>query len=129
VTIKVTLPLFFQIPNFSGWKVGDLIAVTTTDYSPVQTELFTIQSIIDSSTIQINTGLAYMHFGQFTFGADERAEVALFTRNVVITGYSEGALGGHMIFLKVSELVFHHKKNQILNFLRNFQLENLFLAF
>ena len=75
--------------------------ITTTDYNPLQTETFTIQSIIDSNSINLSGPLKFPHFGQITNGVDERAEVALLTRNILIQGTKEGALGGHLVMLKV----------------------------
>jgi hypothetical protein len=84
-----------------------LIVVTSTDFSPIQNELFVIQNIVDNKTIQLSGNLKYSHFGQFTFGVDERAEVGLISRNVFIAGSSEGYLGGHLMFLKVIFIYFY----------------------
>jgi cell migration-inducing and hyaluronan-binding protein len=84
----------------SGWKVGDKLLLTSTDYSPLQNEELVIQSIVDDYTVTVTTPLQWMHFGQVTEGVDERAEVALLNRNIVIQGSSEGTLGGHLIILR-----------------------------
>ena len=84
---------------FEGWKAGDLVIIPSTDFSPTQTEVFSIQSVIDSKTVVLNSPVVYTHFGQITAGVDERAEVALLTRSIFISGTSEGLLGGHIVFL------------------------------
>lgn len=75
------------------WVVGDKIVITSTDFSPLQTEVVTIKSIVDSRTLEIEKPLQYTHFGEVTFGSDQRAEVGLLTRNIVIKG--SAAIGAH----------------------------------
>jgi hypothetical protein len=95
------LKLATDITTPSGkidWEVGDSILLTSTDYNPYQSEDLFITKILDSKTIQVNKNLNWNHFGRFTFGVDERAEVALMSRNILIRGIEDGTqFGGHLI--------------------------------
>lgn len=68
-----------------------------------------------------------MHYGEITYGLDERAEVALLTRNILIEGvmadncrhvtesereacdiYDEDTLGGHLkVIVTILKMVFY----------------------
>jgi len=81
-------------PNDTNkWVPGDSLVIASTDYSPLQTEVVTIKSVVDSNTVEIVSPLQYTHFGEVTFGTDERAEVGLLTRKIVIKG--SATLGAH----------------------------------
>jgi cell migration-inducing and hyaluronan-binding protein len=72
-----------QVVNAAGWRVGDMIVLASTDYDPHQAERRTIAAI-SGNTITLNQKLDYMHFGKITFDVDERGEVGLLSRNIVI---------------------------------------------
>lgn len=60
----------------AGWSVGDELAVASTDYDPYQTEHVTVTAVADGGrSLQVAPPLRFMHFGEFTEGVDERAEV------------------------------------------------------
>jgi len=83
--------------DYKSWQVGDHLVIASTDFNPLQTEEVVIQSIIDSKTIQLTAPLQYMHFGRVTFGVDERAEVGLLTRSIVVSG--DQSVGAQIITL------------------------------
>ncbi len=72
-----------EVLNAGDWKKGDVIVVASTDFDPHQAERRTI-SRISGNTITLDQKLQYMHYGQVTFGVDERGEVGMLTRNILI---------------------------------------------
>ncbi len=73
----------------SAWKAGDQIAVSATSFDPADAELATIAAV-EGATLQLTQPLAHDHWGELQEIAgrplDERAEVGLLTRNIVIRG-------------------------------------------
>ena len=105
----------------TGWEIGDQIAITSTDYEYEQDETFTITDVSDDGlTFTLDTPLAYMHYGETETenngltGADfrewvidERAQVALLSRNVKIQGDEdahEDGYGGHTMVMRGAEM-------------------------
>jgi cell surface hyaluronidase len=91
-----------------GWRIGDRLAIASSDYDPKQAEEAVITAI-SGATVTLKTALKTMHYGQLqTFGArtlDERAEVALLDRNVSIRGdetSSGSGYGGHIMVMDTS---------------------------
>jgi cell migration-inducing and hyaluronan-binding protein len=81
------------------WRVGDEIVLASTDFDPRQAERRTI-SAISGNAVTLDRPLAYMHFGQITFGVDERGEVGLLTRNVRVQASQDAEqsyFGGHIM--------------------------------
>ncbi len=72
-----------EVLNASGWRKGDVIVLASTDFDATQAEKRTIAAIA-GNVITLDQPLKYMHFGKITFGVDERGEVGLLTRNIVI---------------------------------------------
>ncbi len=95
-----------NVLDASQWLAGDEIVLASTDYNPRQAERRTIAAI-SGNTITLNEPLEYMHFGQITFGVDERGEVGLLTRNIKVQS-SEGSLesyfGGHIMAMVASKM-------------------------
>ncbi len=91
------------VANAGGWRVGDRIVLASTDYEPAQAEDVTITAV-SGNTVTFDKALAYAHFGEITNGVDERGEVGLLTRNVVVRGDdgSTGGFGGHMMVMSGS---------------------------
>jgi len=92
-----------QAPN---WRVGDRIAIASTDFDPFQAEEVTITQVSGSS-VSFETPLRYAHWGtmQSVSGVslDERAEVGLLTRNITIQGDSASittGIGGHVMVMQ-----------------------------
>jgi hypothetical protein len=86
-----------------GWRVGDKVAIASTDFDPGQDEEREIASV-SGKTVTLTQPLKYTHYGQTQTVAgcpvEERAEVALLTRNVTIEGEetsSEGGFGGQIM--------------------------------
>ncbi len=97
-----------------AWRAGDWIAIATTSFSPWETEFVSINSLgpdtdhagATGSKITLNQSLKFYHFGgpdpgdpsteaNYTagadknFGVDERAEVGLISRNIILTSDSD----------------------------------------
>ena len=47
----------------TNWKVGDEIAVATTDYETWHTETFAIQEVTDARTFVLNATFQHLHTG------------------------------------------------------------------
>jgi hypothetical protein len=92
----------------SRWGPGDRIVVASTDYWSSHAEERTIVRV-DGAVAHLDRPLAYRHWGEVQdFGgavADERAEVGLLGRNVVVRGdasSSETGFGGHLMVMEGS---------------------------
>ncbi|MCX7741618.1 MAG: transmembrane domain-containing protein [Meiothermus sp.] len=92
--------------NASGWRVGDRIVLASTDYDPRQAEVRTIVAI-SGNTLTLDRPLEFPHFGEVTFGVDQRGEVGLLSRNVVVQGDEASAsngFGGHIMAMMGSSM-------------------------
>ena len=70
----------------ANWKAGDHVVIASTDFDPHQAEEVTITGE-HGDTVEFSPPLKYMHFGEILrSGVDERAEVGLLTRNIVVQG-------------------------------------------
>jgi hypothetical protein len=80
-----------------NWRVGDRLVVASTDFDPTRAEVVTIQGI-GGTGVSLTQPLLYSHYGQVqTYEGktvDERAEVGLLTRNVLVQGDSASSAGG-----------------------------------
>jgi cell migration-inducing and hyaluronan-binding protein len=88
-----------EVLNARGWRKGDVIALASTDYDSTQAEQRTIAAIA-GNVITLDQPLKYMHFGKITFGVDERGEVGLLTRNILIHASDDAErsyFGGHIM--------------------------------
>ncbi|HEX5442965.1 MAG TPA: G8 domain-containing protein [Pirellulales bacterium] len=95
-----------DVLNAAGWRVGDVIVLASTDFDAHQAERRTIAAI-RGNTITLDKKLDYMHFGKITFGVDERGEVGMLTRNILIQSSpdSEKTLfGGHVMAMAGSKM-------------------------
>src|ERR1700680_2630491 len=72
-----------EVLNAAEWRAGDMIVLASTDFDPHQAERRTIAAI-RGNTITLDKKLDYMHFGKITFDVDERGEVGMLSRNIVI---------------------------------------------
>jgi cell migration-inducing and hyaluronan-binding protein len=79
------------------WRVGERIAIASTDYSSTHSEEATIAAV-EGRTIRLDRALRYGHFGELQqYGdavLDERAEVALLSRNIVVQGAEDSTTDG-----------------------------------
>jgi hypothetical protein len=95
-----------EVLNASGWRKGDVIVLASTDFDSTQAEKRTIAAIAGNA-ITLDQPLKYMHFGKITFGVDERGEVGLLTRNVVIQASDDAErsyFGGHIMAMAGSKM-------------------------
>jgi hypothetical protein len=95
-----------QVADAKGWRVGDQIVLASTDFDAHQAERRTISGI-KGNTITFDTKLEYMHFGRITYGVDERGEVGMLTRNIVIQASPDAdktMFGGHVMAMVTSKM-------------------------
>lgn len=95
-----------QVLNASGWRRGDVIVLASTDFDSKQAEKRTVTGI-SGNTLTLDQPLQYMHFGEITFGVDERGEVGLLTRNIRIRASEDAEetyFGGHIMAMAGSRM-------------------------
>src|SRR6195256_6875162 len=95
-----------QVLNAAGWKVGDEIVLAPTDFDPRQAERRTIAAI-RGNAITLDKKLDYMHFGKITFEVDERGEVGMLSRNILIQASPDAdqtLFGGHIMAMSGSKM-------------------------
>ena len=95
-----------EVLNASGWRKGDVIVLPSTDYNPRQAEERTVTAVA-GNTLTLDKPLTYMHFGEVTFGVDERGEVGLLSRNIKIQASEDAAksyFGGHIMAMAGSKI-------------------------
>jgi len=87
------------------WQPGDVIAVAPSGFSCFDAESVTVNKV-DGNVVHFKPALKHMHWGELqTYGdkvLDERAEVGLLTRNIVIRGAKDSldsAFGGHVMIM------------------------------
>jgi cell migration-inducing and hyaluronan-binding protein len=86
-------------PDAAGWRQGDRIVLASTDFDPQQAEERTVTAV-RGNALTLDKPLQYMHFGEITYGVDERGEVGLLTRNIRIqasTTRRSSYFGGHIM--------------------------------
>jgi cell migration-inducing and hyaluronan-binding protein len=111
-----------EVSNVGDWKKGDEIVIASTDFDPHQAERRTISSI-SGKVITLDQKLQYMHYGQITFGVDERGEVGMISRNIKIQASADAEKsfsGGHVMAMAGSTM-----KVSSVEFYRMGQHENL----
>jgi hypothetical protein len=80
--------------------------LASTDFDPRQAEKRTITAI-KGNTLTLDRPLEYMHFGEITFGVDQRGEVGLLTRNIRIQASEDAEqtyFGGHIMAMAGSKM-------------------------
>ena len=95
-----------EVLNAAGWRAGDMIVLASTDFDPHQAERRTIAAI-RGNTITLDKKLDYMHFGKITFDVDERGEVGMLSRNIVIQASPDAdqtLFGGHIMAMNGSKM-------------------------
>lgn len=87
------------------WRPGDRIVVASTDFDPTQAEERGITAVAGQG-VTLDKPLAFTHWGEDqTYGAaslNERAEVGLLSRNVVVRGDDASVndgIGGHVMVM------------------------------
>ncbi|XP_025088635.1 protein DDB_G0287365-like isoform X2 [Pomacea canaliculata] len=86
-------PILTLASEVTGWEPGDQIVVVSTDFDWRQAE---VRTLIPCSTcsrrqVRVNETFQYMHYGNFTYDVDERAEVGMLSRSILIEGVMEPA--------------------------------------
>ncbi|GAA0726069.1 hypothetical protein GCM10009430_32640 [Aquimarina litoralis] len=88
-----------------GWKAGDKIVIASSSFDPEEAEKLTITNI-NGKTVNFTPALKYDHYGKLQQyegkTLDERAEVGLLTRNIVIKGSDDSRnsrMGGHIMVM------------------------------
>jgi cell migration-inducing and hyaluronan-binding protein len=92
--------------NAAGWRKGDVIVLASTDFDPYQAEERTVTAI-SGNALTLDKPLKYMHFGEITYGVDERGEVGLLTRNIKIQASADAEktyFGGHIMAMAGSKM-------------------------
>ncbi|HEY1303584.1 MAG TPA: G8 domain-containing protein [Vicinamibacterales bacterium] len=96
-----------EVLDAAGWRAGDEIVLASTDFDPRQAERRTI-SAIKGNVITLDKKLDFMHFGKITFDVDERGEVGLLTRNILLQASADAAeapfYGGHVMAMGTSKM-------------------------
>ncbi len=111
-----------EVLNPGDWKKGDVIVVASTDFDPHQAEQRIISGV-SGKVITLDQKLQYMHYGQVTFGVDERGEVGMLSRNIRIQASADAETsfsGGHVMAMAGSTM-----KVSGVEFFRMGQHENL----
>jgi len=104
-----TLHLADDVQAHGGWRAGDWIVVATSSFSPFESEFVQIESVTPEaggSKVTLRQPLRHYHFGgkapglpsdanyaagkDVNFGVDERSEVGLISRNIVLTAQTPG---------------------------------------
>src|SRR5712671_1771088 len=95
-----------EVLNTGDWKKGDSIVVASTDFDPHQAERRTIAGV-SGKVITLDQKIEYMHYGQVTFGVDERAEVGMLSRNIHLQASADAETsfsGGHVMAMAGSKM-------------------------
>jgi cell migration-inducing and hyaluronan-binding protein len=95
-----------DVLNAAGWRKGDVIVLASTDFNPRQAEERTVTAISGNS-LTLDKPLKYMHFGKITDGVDERGEVGMLTRNILIQASEDAEktyFGGHIMAMAGSKM-------------------------
>ena len=99
--------------DLTGWKVGDEIAIASSDYEHKHTEYFRIVNIAGQD-IFLNTTANWRHLGSATTTAtlngksvNQAAEVVLLTRNIKIdgTGGGDEKIGGRIVVFQWNQQI------------------------
>ncbi|GAM21663.1 hypothetical protein SAMD00019534_048380, partial [Acytostelium subglobosum LB1] len=82
--------------DVSMWPVGSKIAIGSTDFDYLQSE---DNEIIKCSNcaknqLMLKQGVKHYHYGEITYGVDERAEVGLLTKTILIRGQTQDKCNG-----------------------------------
>lgn len=107
---------WLRLSETTGWQVGDVIAIASSEFSQDQAEQRVIVELAnDGRDVRLDRALAYRHYGeqetysngQRSWTIDLRAEVGLLSRNVTITGDENAHLdgyGGHIMVMAGADM-------------------------
>eukprot|EP01132_Coremiostelium_polycephalum_P000662 gene662-821_t len=115
---KNTNNILTLMDDVSDWKLGSEVVIGSTDYDEYQSEVGTI---VDCPTckknqIRLKETPKYLHWGTISEGIDERGEIGILTRNILIQGhlgsnctfrspivcrfFPKDTFGGHIMVMK-----------------------------
>ncbi|KAF4083043.1 hypothetical protein AMELA_G00135510 [Ameiurus melas] len=79
-----------------GWRPGDRLVVSSTDYSMYQAEEFSVLPCVTctANQVKVEGKPVFLHIGEIVDGVDMRAEVGLLSRNILIRGEMESSCYG-----------------------------------
>ena len=93
------------VADATGWRIGQTVVIASSDYSWEHDEVRRITSV-SGNGVQLNKPLAFRHWGRIQYyggrALDQRAEVGLLTRNIVVRGDDSSAksrFGGHLMVM------------------------------
>jgi cell migration-inducing and hyaluronan-binding protein len=95
-----------RVLDASGWRKGDVIVLASTDFDSTQAEKRTLAAV-DGNVLKFDEPLKFMHFGEITYGVDERGEVGMLTRNIRIQASDDAEtshFGGHIMAMAGSKM-------------------------
>ena len=95
-----------EVLNPGDWKKGETLVLASTDFDPHQAEERIIAGV-SGKVITLDKKLDYMHFGKITFDVDERGEVGMLSRNIVIQASPDAdqtLFGGHIMAMNGSKM-------------------------
>jgi cell migration-inducing and hyaluronan-binding protein len=94
-----------SLQGAADWRAGDTLVVAPSGYWQAEVETRVVRSV-SGTTVALDAPLAFQHWGQLLTVAgravDQRAEVGLINRNVVVQGDSSSeatGYGGHILVL------------------------------
>ncbi|XP_070552180.1 cell surface hyaluronidase-like isoform X2 [Ptychodera flava] len=96
MTKEAACPKISAIDDLTSWNAGDTVVFTSTDYDMDQVEERYVYPCFDCepNEIRVDHHFLHTHFGEMADGVDERGEVALLSRNIVISGQMENRCYG-----------------------------------
>ena len=96
----------FTLKDATDWQAGDKLVIASTDFDLGQAESFEVSSV-QGKTVTVTKAAEYMHWGQLMSyqgkTLDQRAEVILLSRNILIqgdAGSETNGRGGHLLMAK-----------------------------
>ncbi|EGC34813.1 hypothetical protein DICPUDRAFT_98088 [Dictyostelium purpureum] len=94
-TITTGATILNLLDDVSKWPVGSQIVIGSTDFDMYQSEEVYTLDCPECTNYQLKiNGTRFYHFGAITYGVDERAEVGLLTKNIVIRGEMQPSCNG-----------------------------------
>ncbi|KAK3713284.1 hypothetical protein RRG08_043866 [Elysia crispata] len=108
-TRNAAFPKLNLLHDVTSWQPGDEVVVSSTDFNWRQYEVKTIVSCRECqpNQIRVDGGFKYTHFGEVTYGVDERAEVGLLSRNIRIEAELQKHCYSHSAHEKYLCSLFH----------------------
>lgn len=95
-----------QLETNPGWAAGDRLVVASTEFVPTEAEEVTVAAV-QGAAVTLAAPLQFFHYGERQTiegrAVEERAEVGLLTRNVVVQGDSASSasgFGGHVMVMR-----------------------------